>query len=31
MEEERKNRADRRARGKETFGDTIKRYWGWEQ
>ena len=31
MEEERVHRADRRARGKETVGDTIKRWWGWDQ
>lgn len=31
MEEERVTRADRRDRGRETFGDTIKRWWGWEQ
>ncbi|KAK5163104.1 uncharacterized protein LTR77_010888 [Saxophila tyrrhenica] len=31
MEEERAHRADRRERGKETAGDTIKRYWGWKQ
>ena len=31
LEEERTSRADRRDRGKETAGDTIKRYWGWKQ
>jgi hypothetical protein len=31
MDEERIHRADRRARGKETMGDTIKRWWGWAQ
>lgn len=31
MEEEREHRADRRDRGKETFGDSIKRLGGWKQ
>ena len=31
MEEERIHRAQRRERGKETVGDTIKRWWGWQQ
>lgn len=31
MEDERRNRADRRDRGKESIGDTIKRYWGWDK
>jgi hypothetical protein len=31
LEEERAHRADRRARGKETIGDTIKRLWGWDK
>lgn len=30
-EEERKTRADRRERGRETFGDSIKRLWGWDR
>lgn len=30
-DEERKHRADRRERGKETVGDTIKRLWGWDK
>lgn len=30
-DEERKTRADRRERGKETFGDGIKRLWGWDR
>lgn len=30
-EEERMSRADRRDRGKETVGDTIKRLWGWDK
>lgn len=29
--EERRSRADRRDRGKETVGDTIKRLWGWDR
>ncbi|KAK5678416.1 hypothetical protein LTS10_008859 [Elasticomyces elasticus] len=28
--EERKSRADRRERGRESVGDTIKRMWGWD-
>ena len=31
MEEERQNRADRRDRGRESLGDTIKRLWGWDR
>lgn len=31
LEEEREGRMDRRARGKETAGDTIKRLWGWDK
>lgn len=31
MEEERQHRADRRERGKETIGDTLKRMGGWKQ
>ncbi|CZT16997.1 uncharacterized protein RCC_02829 [Ramularia collo-cygni] len=31
LEEDRKHRADRRERGKETFGDSIKRLWGWDK
>lgn len=31
MEEEKAHREDRRARGKETMGDTIKRMWGWDK
>ncbi|KAK3702420.1 hypothetical protein LTR37_014886 [Vermiconidia calcicola] len=31
MDEERMHRRDRRERGKETVGDTIKRFWGWSQ
>lgn len=31
MEEERQHRAERRERGHETVGDTIKRWWGWRQ
>lgn len=31
LEEDRKHRADRRDRGKETFGDSIKRLWGWHK
>ncbi|KAJ8605283.1 hypothetical protein MRB53_041477 [Persea americana] len=30
MEEEKQHRRDRRERGKETVGDTIKRLWGWD-
>ena len=30
IDEESKNRADRRERGKETVGDTLKRVWGWQ-
>lgn len=29
LEEDSAKRADRRQRGRETFGDTIKRLWGW--
>jgi hypothetical protein len=31
FEEERQHRADRRERGKETFGDSLKRLGGWKQ
>lgn len=31
LQEDRKQRADRRERGKETFGDSIKRLWGWDK
>lgn len=31
FEEERQHRAERRERGRESFGDTIKRFWGWQQ
>ncbi|KXL46015.1 hypothetical protein M433DRAFT_154017 [Acidomyces richmondensis BFW] len=31
FEEERRHRLDRRARGKETVGDTLKRLWGWDK
>lgn len=31
LEEERQHRAERRERGHETVGDTIKRWWGWKQ
>ena len=31
LEEERQHRADRRERGKETIGDTLKRWGGWRQ
>jgi len=31
FEEERQHRLDRRARGKETVGDTMKRLWGWDR
>lgn len=31
LEEDSKHRADRRERGKETFGDSIKRLWGWDK
>lgn len=31
FKEEQKSRADRRERGRETFGDTIKRMWGWDR
>jgi hypothetical protein len=31
MEEERQHRADRRERGKETLGDTLKKWGGWKQ
>lgn len=31
LEEEKRSRADRRDRGRETFGDTIKRLWGWDK
>jgi hypothetical protein len=31
LEVERQNRADRRERGRESVGDTIKRWWGWSQ
>ena len=31
FEEERLHRADRRERGKETFGDSLKRFGGWRQ
>ncbi|TKA32467.1 hypothetical protein B0A50_01575 [Salinomyces thailandicus] len=31
LEDERKSRLDRRERGKETAGDTIKRLWGWDK
>ena len=31
MGDERESRAMRRARGTETAGDTIKRWWGWDQ
>lgn len=30
-EDERRLRADRRERGKETIGDSIKRLWGWDK
>ncbi|GAB7355837.1 hypothetical protein MBLNU459_g6500t3 [Dothideomycetes sp. NU459] len=30
-EDEKKTRADRRERGRETFGDSIKRLWGWDR
>ena len=30
MEEERAHRAGRRERGKESVGDTVKRWWGWQ-
>lgn len=29
--EEKKLRADRKERGRETFGDSIKRMWGWDR
>lgn len=29
--EEKSSRADRRERGRETLGDTIKRMWGWDK
>ncbi|KAK5130368.1 hypothetical protein LTR08_002160 [Meristemomyces frigidus] len=31
MDEERVGRLERRGRGKETVGDTIKRLWGWDK
>lgn len=31
LEDERRSRADRRERGKETVGDSIKRLWGWDR
>jgi len=31
LDVEREHRRDRRERGKETVGDTIKRLWGWDQ
>ena len=31
LAEEKRNRADRRERGKESMGDSIKRYWGWDR
>ena len=31
MDEERQHRHDRRDRGKETVGDSIKRMWGWDR
>lgn len=31
FEDERQHRAERRERGKETMGDAIKRWWGWER
>lgn len=31
FEEERAHRAERRERGKESFGDSIKRLWGWDK
>jgi hypothetical protein len=31
LEEEKKSRAERRERGRETPGDTIKRLWGWDK
>ena len=31
LEEEKQHRAERRGRGKETPGDTIKRLWGWDK
>lgn len=30
-DDERKLRADRKERGRETFGDSIKRMWGWDR
>ncbi|GAB7358543.1 hypothetical protein MBLNU230_g2605t1 [Neophaeotheca triangularis] len=31
MKDEQEHRRDRRERGKETFGDSIKRLWGWDK
>ncbi|KAK5123381.1 hypothetical protein LTR85_002813 [Meristemomyces frigidus] len=31
LDEERESRLERRGRGKETVGDTIKRLWGWDK
>lgn len=31
LEEEKVHRAERRERGKESIGDTIKRMWGWDK
>lgn len=31
LEEEKKHRAERRERGKETIGDNLKRLWGWDR
>lgn len=31
LDEEKQNRAERRERGRETAGDTIKRMWGWDR
>lgn len=31
LEEEKIHRAERRERGKETLGDTLKRLWGWDK
>jgi len=30
MEKDKEARAERRARGKETAGDQLKRLWGWD-
>lgn len=31
FDEEKRARADRKERGRETFGDSIKRVWGWDR